>query len=182
VGTIVGAGAVVALVPPQTAARALSAFAGADTSGESTTRAQLWSEAISALPNDPLTQAFGRGTGAFAHLDRSYSYPHNVPIELLYELGLVGLAAFLLAVATAIVRVGSVALRRGPTSRVAGLAVALLVGAVVNSQFTGDLAGNTDIWLFGGLASGLVARHRLALRAALAARRPAPPTIRRLAS
>ena len=42
VGTVVGGGAVVALVPPQTVGRALSAFAGADTSGESTTRAQLW--------------------------------------------------------------------------------------------------------------------------------------------
>jgi O-antigen ligase len=182
VGTVVGGGAVVALVPPQTVGRALSAFAGADTSGESTTRAQLWDEALHALPNDPLTLAFGRGTGAFAHLDPSYSYPHNVPIELLYELGLVGLAAFVLAVVTAVVRVAGVALRRGPTSRVAGLAAALLVGALVNSQFTGDLAGNTDIWLFGGLASGLVARHRVALHAALAARRTSSSSLRRLAS
>jgi O-antigen ligase len=182
VGTVVGGGAVAALVPPQTVGRALSAFAGADTSGESTTRAQLWDEALHALPNDPLTLAFGRGTGAFAHLDPSYPYPHNVPIELLYELGLVGLAAFVLAVVTAVVRVAGVALRRGPTSRVAGLAAALLVGALVNSQFTGDLAGNTDIWLFGGLASGLVARHRVALHAALAARRTSSSSLRRLAS
>jgi O-antigen ligase len=182
VGALVGGGAVVALVPPQTAARALSAFAGGDTSGESTTRAQLWNEALRALPNDPLALAFGRGTGAFAHLDPAYSYPHNVPIELLYELGLVGLAAFTLAIVTAVVRVSGVALRRGPTSRVAGLTAALLVAAIVNSQFTGDLAGNTDIWLWGGLATGLAARHRLALRAAPRARGALPSTIRRVPS
>jgi len=162
-GAVACAGAVATLVPPETAARALSAFAGSDSSGESTTRAQLWNELLQALPDDVPTLLFGRGTGAFAHLDPAYTYPHNVPLELLYEVGLVGLLLFTAVVVTALARTTALAFARAGSSRVAGLAVALLVFTVVNAQFTGDLAGNEDLWLYAGLATGLVARHRHAL-------------------
>ena len=155
-----GAGAVATVVPHQTAARALSVFTGQDEEAGETTRGELWGYAFEAFPNDPVGALVGRGTGAYESLPPFERYPHNVVVELLLELGLVGVALFALVVGAALVRLGRLALLGGETGALGGLLLSLFVFSLVNAMFSGDVAGNGALWVWLGLGSGVAAAVR----------------------
>lgn len=112
--------------------------------GNVTGRADLLAATPSLFIASPVV---GTGLGGFTVADPLAQYPHNLPIEIGVELGMLGLLAlaawWLLAVRGA---VGS------------PLLIALLVATSVFSLFSGSLASNEAFWLFSGLAVAMVPR------------------------
>lgn len=93
---------------------------------------------------------FGSGLGSFVGRVRGYDYPHNVPLEVAGELGLVGVAVLLVPLLAGWVRlVGVGALAR--SRAVASLAAVVLVYAVV-ANLSGDLSSARALWIFGLVA------------------------------
>lgn len=108
------------------------------------TAVELWQSA-------PLT---GHGYGSFAVLNRGVDarhYPHNILLEVLSELGLVGfilLASLLAYPALVVIRAG----RRNVTAHtvlIAGLVVYMLVNAMVS----GDIPSNRALFMLLGLTA-----------------------------
>ena len=87
----------------------------------------------------------GTGLGGFAVAGGVNQYPHNLPIEIGVELGVLGLLAFLAWWLIAL---------RGTVG--SPLLLALLVATSVSSLFSGSLASNEAFWLFSGLAVAMV--------------------------
>jgi len=79
-------------------------------------------------------------------------YPHNLPLEVVVEGGLVALLGLLL-LAVAVTR-AAVARATEPT---VATSIALLVFAVVNAMFSSDLNGNAMVWV---LAAAVLAAGR----------------------
>jgi O-antigen ligase len=98
----------------------------------------------------------GLGLGGFAMTGLD-EYPHNLPLEVALELGLVGAV-----IMGAWILVGLRAAAGSP------ILVALIAATATFSLFSGSLASNVELWMFTALAVGLWP--------ALARRRPeAPP-------
>jgi O-antigen ligase len=150
------------VVPGQSITRVLSFISGSDTQGED--RIALWHAAWRVFGDHPV---LGLGTGGFGSLSNLYDYPHNLVLEVAAELGVVGLLLLAAIVWTG----GAQAHRawRGSDRPVeAGFALALLAYALLNAMFSGDIAGNGQIWLAVGLGGGLgsrLPRRRRALEA-----------------
>ena len=148
------------LVPGQNVSRSLSVLVGGgkDAGGGdvSNGRVLLWSEAWRSFGNHPLT---GIGTGGFATVDPVGIYPHNAFLEAAAELGFPGLLLIGGTIGLAFFHAGR-AWRHseGEDRQHAALVAAFLGAAVVNAQFSGDLARNSGIWLGAGLALGLLQR------------------------
>ncbi len=131
-----------------------------DVSGSGLLRLEMYSEAFWAWWERPL---FGHGVGGFsvvwANLDERL-FPHNLVLELLCELGIVGFALFLFIPAAAILA------RRGEwrqTSLVYRAMVFALAGsAFANTMTSGDLPDNR--YFFAAL--GLLAFRNPAIRPA----------------
>lgn len=110
-----------------------------------------------------LGMLFGNGTGDFSHLDLGVDvrqYPHNILLESLYENGLFGAALLVAALLLPILvlRDPEVASRLRADAdfrNVVSVGLAILVFAIVNAQFTGDLATNTWIPIAGALLVSL---------------------------
>jgi O-antigen ligase len=132
-------------------------------------RLVAWSAVAHNVADDPLRLLFGHGVeGArllgerlgevviFGVEDRTLAvptHPHNVFLQILYDLGLVGLAAIAFAA-----HLGGRALRRAQLPRdiaaaVAGLAAATLVFAMVDASLwtlwrvAGPILGAWGLWL-----------------------------------
>jgi O-antigen ligase/uncharacterized protein (DUF3084 family) len=130
---------------------------------DSNGRFHLWHVAWDAFRAHPL---LGIGTAGFAALGDSERYPHNIVLELLAELGVVGgliFAGFVGSTVVALVRV----YRRGlADDRAQAAAVAaLFAAAMVNAMFSGDLPTNGAVWVAAGLAIGLAQRAAVPLAA-----------------
>ena len=152
--------AVVAFVPPEATQRSLSIFQTTQESGD-TSRIVLWSEAVHAFSSDIVHTLFGIGTGGYAAISTAgLLYPHNIVLEVGAELGVVGLLALAAFVISVIVRLLGLLARGGETAGWSGLVLTLFVFSLVNAQFSGDVPYNASLWLWGGLASGLVAASR----------------------
>jgi O-antigen ligase len=91
----------------------------------------------------------GTGLGGFTVAGFQAQYPHNLPVEIGVELGMLGLLALLAWWLLAL---------RGAVG--SPLLVALLVATSVFSLFSGSLASNEAFWLFSGLAVAMVPRGR----------------------
>jgi hypothetical protein len=86
----------------------------------------------------------GIGFGGFAATGLDL-YPHNLIAEIAVELGSIGILALLAWL--------GLALRGAARSP---LLVALVVATATYSLFSGNVAGNTEFWMFSGLAAAMV--------------------------
>lgn len=114
-------------------------------------RVHYWLFAIDLWQRAPL---FGNGIAAFAFyyghgLELPGAHPHNIVLEILAEMGLVGLSLFILFVGCALRRVELQRLRTDPPylAIVVSFAGLFLVRAMTSS----DLAGQQELFVFTGL-------------------------------
>ena len=121
-------------------------------------RLDSWRTAFDGFANGtPVEMLMGHGTGDFSYLVRSADvteYPHNIFLEVLYEVGIVGLAVLIGALAAPLVMLRRFAASDGAIEhpQVRGLiatAVAIYVFAVVTAQVSGNLATNDLIPISG---------------------------------
>jgi O-antigen ligase len=103
----------------------------------------------------------GAGFGAFATQGLDAPYPHNLIAEMAAELGIVG-------VTLAVIWIGF-ALWRAAGSP---LLVALVVATTAFAMFSGNVAGNSELWIFSGIAIAMTGRGAKPLTPA---RPQAPP-------
>jgi O-antigen ligase len=138
--------------------RALSVFTDKGSGLSSNGRDVLFTQATDLFRAHPL---LGVGTGGFAAFQPIEKYPHNLVLETASELGVVGV---LLLVAVVVSAFASLAWAwKARDERLRGqvsLAAALLVMALVNAGFSGDITANSRIWFFVGLATGIAWRVR----------------------
>ena len=73
----------------------LERWTGESITGGTVSRLQLVADTINPWLNSPSAWLFGNGAGAFVTLGFSDKYPHNQPVEVLTELGLVGFSIYL---------------------------------------------------------------------------------------
>jgi O-antigen ligase len=173
IGGVVVTVAATAFVPPAAAQRALSVFTGGTEQVGEVSRYTLWHEAVGAINDDWKHVLFGQGTGSFDAIDvYQEKYPHNIVLELWAELGIFGVAAFVLCLGSAIARLTALSATGGETGALAGLIVALLVFGLINALVSSDIAGNAGLWGWMGLGTGLAATRAPGL--AGARRRIAP--------
>ena len=111
--------------------RILSVFSG-DSGSSTLARQRLWDVAAESIARHP----FGRGWGSFNLDGGTFRYPHNVILEVGYELGWFALLAAIALITFAIVR----AARLG-TSTTGAAMFALLIFAVLNAMVSSDING-----------------------------------------
>ncbi len=92
----------------------------------------------------------GSGLGSFLGLVRGYKYPHNVPLEVAGEMGIIGVAVLLLPLIVGWVRLLGAGVR-ARSHAIAGLMAIVLVFAVV-ANLSGDLPSARALWIFGLVA------------------------------
>jgi O-antigen ligase len=111
-------------------------------------RVELWGHAVAYWAERPLV---GHGVGAWPILlynrDERH-YPHNLILELLVELGLVGLVLFAALVIVLARRVSLRRLREDPALMCAAM---LCVNAFINAMSTGDISDNRTVFAMLGL-------------------------------
>jgi O-antigen ligase len=116
-------------------------------------RADLYADAVDLFAQAPIT---GAGAGRFANLysgiDSSFSYPHNMPLEVAAEFGLIGLALTGL-VAVGVMR-GHLRMRRAGDLRLgqlSGAVIALTVYLFLHTLKSGDLNSHRLYFLLLGV-------------------------------
>ena len=113
------------------------------------TRLHYMPAAYAAWIDAPL---FGHGIGAFALLFRGFeepgSYPHNMVLEILAELGIAGMLVFLYFIFTAARHVSMARLRSDPLL----VCCLMLVGmSLISSMVSSNLGGNRMVYLTIGM-------------------------------
>ena len=157
---------------------------GGSTSGSAGKRVNFYRATLEAIPNQPL---LGTGIGSwskFYYGNDQRNYPHDLLMEIAFEEGLVGLAAFLALLGLSAISI----VRMIGDSRSHFLVLGLLVMyCVIVSLFSGDLDDNRVLWLWMGVAlsvcrlvqvrmSAIRSRQYSARRAPAEAFRPAGAT------
>jgi O-antigen ligase len=150
------------VVPQSASHRAISTLTGTASGLNGNGRSQLWSIAWQSFLNHPM---LGVGTGSFPTVGRVAPcpgpaclqfYPHNILLEVAVELGILGLfltVALLITGGKLILRVWR---RSADETRArASILFALYLSAVSTSMLTGDISGDSGIWLVGGVGIGL---------------------------
>jgi O-antigen ligase len=169
---ILGAAIVVPIVVPSSSiARSLSTILGSSSGLSSNGRSQLWALAYMAFKAHVW---LGIGTGGFASLNL-LPYPHNLFLETGAELGIFGALAAATMLGSMFRRLRALWQRTDGAERLEiSLLLALLVSALVNALFSGQISDNSDVWLWGGLGVGAYAQRRLGSqwRRSSPARRP----------
>jgi O-antigen ligase len=131
-----------------------------DSSGQSMMRLELFSAAIEGWLEKPL---HGQGVGGFsvvwANIDERL-FPHNMALELLCELGLLG--AVLFAMIVLLATRGNVTSWRTTSAGMKAMVVALAASAFANTMTSGDLPDNRVVFF----AIGLLAFRAPQLRTA----------------
>jgi O-antigen ligase len=124
-------------------------FTQGSSSGSAGKRVDFYRATLEALPNQPL---MGTGIGSWSRFyfgNDQRNYPHNLFLEIAFEEGLVGLAAFLALLAL----VGISVVRMVGASRSHFIVLGLLVlYSLIISLFSGDLDDNRLLWLWIGVA------------------------------
>ena len=141
-----------------------------DSSGQSMMRLELFSAAIEGWLEKPL---HGQGVGGFsvvwANIDERL-FPHNMVLELLCELGLLGTLLFATIVLFAVR--GNLPTWRTTPAGIKAIVVALAASAFANTMTSGDLPDNRAVFF----AIGLLAFRAPQLRPAEIAARRHPRT------
>jgi O-antigen ligase len=177
-GLILAAGVAAVVVPGATISRSLSTLLGSASGLSSNGRSALWAQAYTAFGAHPF---LGLGWGAFASLNSTEPYPHNLILEMAVELGFVGVLLILAIVASLTSRLVSAwRATSGRDKLDAAVLITLFVTALINAFFSGAVQDNKEIWVWGGLGVGMSARLALQRRSARRMRfadpgRPAPP-------
>lgn len=143
--SLVGVGLVVAFTaaPLYSQLRIEELFAG-DTGGSVGTRIALIGAALAAIVARPL----GLGWGGYEQVAFGrYTYPHDLPLEVLVEAGLVLGTAFLIWLAIGVVRA-----RAATVDFVGGTAFAVLVCLLGKALVSGDLNDNRVMFYALGIA------------------------------
>lgn len=125
------------------------------TDASASVRFQLWEETYALGLTHPLA---GIGWGNLYDYEDpalrlgtdSVQYPHNVPLEVASEAGLIALAVLVLAIVLAV----RSQWRAARTGVVELAMLGLLVFAVMNSLVSGDIGGNRELWVAIGCAWG----------------------------
>lgn len=122
---------------------------GGSTSGSAGKRVNFYRATLEAIPNQPL---LGTGIGSwskFYYGNDQRNYPHDLLMEIAFEEGLIGLAAFLAVLGLSAISIA----RMIGDSRSHFLVLGLLVlYCVIVSLFSGDLDDNRVLWLWMGVA------------------------------
>jgi O-antigen ligase len=132
---------------------------GKSTSGSASKRLGFYRETIKAIPQHLLV---GTGVGSwsvFYYGNDSRAYPHNLLLEITFEEGVLGLAAF----AIFFLAVGRATYRTYQMAGAHFIAVALMVlyGLIV-SMFSGDLDDNRLLWLWAGITLAICRNVQIA--------------------
>ncbi len=122
-------------------------------------RLYMWQDAINVFFANPV---FGAGTGGFGKNMSQFfvnAYPHNIFLEIGSEHGIIGLAFFLLMLFM-VIKYGIRLYRASGVNRqFVGLIFSLLVFSLSNAMFSGNLAGNSPVFLFSALIANIYRRH-----------------------
>jgi O-antigen ligase len=159
---MVGAGLLAAAIvvpfalPGATVGRSISVLLGGVNGLSSNGRSELWAQAFTAFAQHPL---LGIGTGGFGAINPAEPYPHNILLEVAAELGTVGLLLLIGVLASAAAALARAWRASGGRDRLdASVIITLFVVALVNALFSGAIADNREIWIWGGLGLGMSAR------------------------
>jgi O-antigen ligase len=90
----------------------------------------------------------GIGTGGFGQF-HIFAYPHNIFLELASELGILGVLPFLVMVLCAAylgIRLLKSKISSALESNLSKVFFAIFVFSLINSQFSGDIRGNYELW------------------------------------
>jgi O-antigen ligase len=126
-------------------------------------RILMWSMAFSGAFESIWTFMLGHGTGSFAslfHFGDFRWYPHNILMEIVFELGLLGLLLFSVHLFQIVIVNRGLILKTRSSGEyplivvVTTLAVSVFAAALVS----GDLADNRNIWFLFGL---IISLHRV---------------------
>jgi O-antigen ligase len=109
-------------------------------------RTAIWQDSVSAWRGSPLV---GVGLGNYP----GGVFSHNFAIEILTELGLLGIALFILFFSAVVLSLRRL-MAQSDDPMMARLIVGLLVFALMHMSFSGRLQTITDFWLAAGLACG----------------------------
>ncbi len=126
-----------------------------------THRIHLWDMALSLWTQDARHFLLGDGTAGYARLFpwRNYRYPHNLPLEILVEYGLVGAWVFSLHIRSALKKIRQ-QFRTG-LGREELMWLAALTTFFFSTLVSGDLDNNRFLWFFiGGLVSTISIKSR----------------------
>jgi O-antigen ligase len=136
---------------------------GGSSSGSAGKRLDFYKNTLAAIPNHLM---LGTGIGSwstFYYGTDLRNYPHNLLLEITFEEGVIGLAAF----SAFLFVVGAAIFRMQRESRSHFLALALIVlYCVIVSLFSGDLDDNRLLWLWAGITLAICRTVRLRLKAA----------------
>ena len=145
------------LVPDSSLVRSFS-FASTDVESTSSGRTEMWRQSWELISANPV---LGIGTGGYADVNPPMIYSHNLMLEVWVELGMLGPLLVLALLASVGARMLQAFRRAGRDERALLVTVfALFVAATVNAMFSYALHGNWEIWLWGGIGSGMAARIR----------------------
>ncbi|HEV2035645.1 MAG TPA: O-antigen ligase family protein [Candidatus Dormibacteraeota bacterium] len=90
----------------------------------------------------------GGGLGSFAgRVSAEYPYPHNLPLEVAGEMGIVGVVVLLVPLVVGWVRLAMAGIRTGSQGAAAAIMIVLVYAVVAN--LSGDLPSARDFWVFG---------------------------------
>ncbi len=108
-------------------------------------RNELLVAAWGLFTNHPL---LGAGLGAFlGQAGSEYAYPHNVPLEIASEMGVIGLLILLAPLVVGWVRLAVAGIRAGSPAVASAIMIVLVYLVVAN--LSGDLASERGFWIFG---------------------------------
>jgi O-antigen ligase len=118
------------------------------------TRLSFWDLALTSWTAKLSTFLFGLGAGGFSHLFiwRDWHwYPHNVFIEIISELGIIGLSVFLFFLYSSYKSI-SKGIFNGSFSERSSIWVAGALVMFFAAQFSGDINDNRILWMMIGLS------------------------------
>jgi O-antigen ligase len=131
------------------------------------TRTAMWKLALSGSFDSFKQFLIGRGTGGYAALFPYYDfrwYPHNIFLEILYEIGAIGLMVFLVHLSKISEVSRRLIIHAKETDRypLVIVVVMLAISAFLGTLISGDIADNRPLWFFFGLIVALY-RHQHAM-------------------
>jgi O-antigen ligase len=116
------------------------------------TRVPIYKNALMMIAEAPV---YGNGIGSF--YDKYGTWPHNIFLEMLVEFGVVGAIWFLYFLALTIQKVRKF-IKDTSISRVDKQFMMMLfcgfIFFLIGAQVSGDIPGNSAIWLFSGIIYG----------------------------
>lgn len=155
VGVLAGAGVLLSfLAAPLFSQQRILGLLEGDTSGSVDTRIQLYGNAVDSILRHP----FGIGWGGFQRVSvAAYPYPHDLPLEVLAEAGVIFGGLFLFWLAMSIWRA-----HRATVDVVGGTTFALLVFLLGKAMVSGDINDNRPLFYCLGIAiaATVLARRR----------------------